>query len=730
VRQDGVPKLLDFGIAKLLNPELAGQVDPTRADLLLLTPNYASPEQIQGRPVTTASDVYSLGVLLYRLLTDAYPRPIAAGASVREIVQAVWESEPLPPSRAVPRERARPLKGDLDAILLKALAHAPDQRYPTAAALAEELRRFQGGEPVSVRCNSRGYRLERFLRRHRWRVAAAVGLLAILLGLLAHTLVQSGRTAEALAEARRQHDRAEALNDFLIHTLVEADPYQTASARRELTMVQALIAAETTVEETLGDQPELSVAVRNLLGNALDVLGEYAVAERSLKAALELQLPGVAAAEELPPVETLPSSLDLAETLNHLGLLAHHQGQEEAAERWLRTSVGLMERRELGDEHPHPKAVYNQNLALVLRARGAFEEAETRLLEARAVLLALPTRDAARDAAFVLSNLATLHNARGDYAASVDLLRQAIEEGRRLHGSRGKHPILVGDALHNLGYTLYVLGRYDEAEAALEEALQIRRAVLGDAHPMLADTYNVRGAVARAEGKYADAAAAFRASLELVRAALGPGHPRLVVDLHQLGLALCLEGAIEEAAPYLEEARQILEAAENPRVSHVASNRSVRARWHMLRGEWETAEGLAREALELRRELLGNEHRAVALSRIQLGEIACRRGDHGRALEAFETALGILSAAVGEESSETLQARLGQGRCLTTLGRHDEAEERLALVLYDPPPVLTQHQPLRRDFLNALVELYEAAGKSSDAERVRTALEALVGPAG
>jgi eukaryotic-like serine/threonine-protein kinase len=726
VRADGVPKLLDFGIAKLLNPELAGQVDPTRADLLLLTPNYASPEQIQGRPVTTASDVYSLGILLYRLLTGQLPQAVTGLGSVQEIVEAVCTTEPRLPSRAaaglLEGTVARRLRGDLDHILLKALAKDPAQRYPTVAALADDLERHRVGKPVSVRCGSPAYRFGKFVLRHRWRVAAAVTLVALLLTLLGHALVQQRRTTKALARAEREHDRAEAINQFLVRTLVEANPYGSAGTGGEPTVAEAMVTAEKTLGETLADQPEVAVAIRNVLGNALDGLGKYEAAESTLRAALAQQVPGLAERGELPPVDQLPADFDLAETLNSLGMVAHHQGETAAAERWMRASLALMARDDLGVRYPRGRATFLQNLAMVLRSEGEFAEAEASFLEARATLRALPGREAARDAAFVLSNLATLHNAQGEYAEAADLLRQAVDEGRALYGD---HHILVGDSLHNLGYTLFALGRYDEAQEILRQALEIRRAVLGEDHPQLADTYNVLGVTARGQGDYEAAAEATRAALELRRRTLGTDHPRLVSDLNLLASILCFGGRHEAAAPYLEEARRILAAIPQPRASLVATNRSLQARVHRARGELERAETLAREALDLRIELLGENHRAVALSRSQLGEIAIARRDPERALEHFQAALRVLTETVGERSEETLRAHLGEGRCLAALGRTAEAEERLGLVVRDPPPLLLTHRSLRRDYLSALVEFYETADRGAEADRVRAALREL-----
>ena len=220
----GHVKLLDFGIAKLLAEGSPGATaESTRTLLRALTPEYAAPEQILGEPVTTATDVYSLGVVLYELLTGARPCP-AARTGALGLEQAVLEHEPARPSRrATSRERARELRGDLDWIVLKALQKEPERRYPSAEALAADLRRHLQGQPVSARRDTVRYRASKFVRRHRLGAAAAALVLLTLAGGLVATTRQARR---AESEARK----ADAVKDFLKSLFAASAPSEAQGA--------------------------------------------------------------------------------------------------------------------------------------------------------------------------------------------------------------------------------------------------------------------------------------------------------------------------------------------------------------------------------------------------------------------------------------------------------------------------------------------------------------------
>ena len=298
VTAEGTPKLLDFGIAKLLQAETGAQAPEQTATLLrVLTPEYASPEQVRGRPVTTASDVYSLGIVLYELLTGEKPYRVET-TDPEELVRVVCERDPERPST-----RTAGLSGDLDAIVMKAIRKEPELRYASADALSNDVGRYLEGRPVLARKGSASYRAGKFIRRHRLAVAAAALVALALAGGVFATLRESRRAREAEARAQRRFDDVRALaNSFLFefHDAIRDLPGSTAA--RSLVVKRALEYLDKLSRESAGDRAlnrELAAAyqkVGDVQGNPFSAnLGDMAGALESYRKAIALLEPVVAA---------------------------------------------------------------------------------------------------------------------------------------------------------------------------------------------------------------------------------------------------------------------------------------------------------------------------------------------------------------------------------------------------------------------------------------------------
>ena len=305
VTAEGQVKLLDFGIAKLLSGEstVAEETELTRMAGRALTPNYAAPEQILGQPISTAADIYALGVLLFELLSGERPYRLNRADVQRRAVleEAIVHVDPPAPS-AVANDKAirHTLRGDLDAIVLKALKKAPEQRYETAAAFADDIERYLNRLPVHAQRASRAYRLRRFLVRNRFAVGAVSAVILALAVGLGVALWQAG-------VARAEAARATTIKDFVLSIIQQADP--VASRQTREADVALLTTAEARIDKELEKQPEVALQMRRAIGAAYRNRGEYARASQVLRKGIEQ------ARTTLPPdnLELLGAYVQIAE---------------------------------------------------------------------------------------------------------------------------------------------------------------------------------------------------------------------------------------------------------------------------------------------------------------------------------------------------------------------------------------------------------------------------------
>ncbi|MFL6292911.1 MAG: tetratricopeptide repeat protein [Thermoanaerobaculia bacterium] len=659
VTADGVPHLLDFGIAKLLGGSaLPWPAAATTTGQRLMTPHYASPEQVEGAPITTASDVYSLGVLLYVLLAGRLPYRLDV-QRVGALEQAVVEQQPERPSAAVAsRKLAGQLAGDLDNVVLMALRKEPALRYASVELLAEDLRRHRTGLPVLARPATVGYRMGKFVRRHRLGVGAAAFLALVILGLAASMTVQAVRLARQRDEIRRERDKAVRVAALLEEIFSTADPNR---AHGETVTARELLdrgAAWTTTE--LADQPEVQATLAATIGRVYSGLGLYDRAlpllERSL--ALRRRVFG-------------PSHPEVAESLHAIGNLHSARGDLDHAEATLRQALA-MRRTLLGDTDP-AVAESLDALGLVLTLKARFDAAEPLLREALAINRRLYDGDDEK-VGDNLANLGFLMWQKGEPAASEALDRQALAIYRRRLGPI--HPKIVIQ-LNNLAVLQGERGAYTAAEASYRELLPVARRVWGEEHPEVALYLHNLAAMLTWGGKYDEAERLARESLALRRKHLGDEHEQVAMGLNLLARILEEKGDLAGSRPLFEESLRLhrrVFGEEHPRVAMVLANLA-----HLLaqQGNPAAAEPLARQALAIRREALGDAHADVGASLVLLGALRLARGSPAEAEPLLRRGHETLRAALSESHWRTADARSQLGACLAALGRRAEAEPLL-----------------------------------------------------
>ena len=612
VQSDGTPKLLDFGIAKMLNAEIGGQSpDPTATANRLMTPDYASPEQVRGEQITTTSDVYSLGVLLYELLTGHRPYQIKKHTPV-EIIQAVCESEPPLPSVAItkeltpttqenPREMQNPpsvirnprsLRGDIDNIVLMSLRKEPSRRYSSVEQFSEDARRHLEGLPVTARPLTLFYRAGKFAKRHRIPVAFASFLVTLLIGFGVTEAIQSNRIARERDQAQIERERAQKVSDFLTEIFRSADPRTTKGDT--LTARELLDRGAERVQNELNDQPEIQAKLMSTMAAAYFSLGVYERAEALAAPAAESQrqLFGNENEETLGTIQVLAN--------------AKYMRGDRTAEALYREIVET--RRKLTGESP--QLIQNlQELAVLLKTVYENDEAENTFLDgvemARRVL---PADDPRRQD--ILSQTATfLMEVRSNLTGAEKFCREALTVSYEIEKT-DRYKALLGYSC--MSRILKAQGRYAEAEPFLYHILEVRRAVYKEDNPEVSNTLHTLGELYLEKGEYNKSEEYLRQAVAIRRKF---NSTLLVYSLYDLSCVKHKQGELAEAEKIVREAIALIDSRDR------ADRRFYPSLGHILtdKKDYRAAERYLREAADYNAENFGKTNLATSQSEILLG---------------------------------------------------------------------------------------------------------------
>jgi eukaryotic-like serine/threonine-protein kinase len=713
VASDGAVKVVDFGIAKLLDPgSMPGESPATRVGIRLLTPGYASPEQIQGGPVSTTTDIYQLGILLHELLTGRHPHPLD-GEGERDVERVVCEVVPPAPSavvlrgeeteavrvadlrRTAPRRLATMLKGDLDTLILKALEKEPDRRYPSVEQMADDVGRHLSGLPIRARPTRLPYRMGKFVRRHPVGSAAALLVGLLLVGYGVTVSVYADRLEEERDRARLEAANAAQVTAFLTDVFQAAEPGaergDTLSARTLLDRGVERLSASTATD------PAIRASMLAVIGRAYLQLGVLDQAEGVLDESLSLR-------------EALygPDHPEVAATLRQLALVHRLGGEYDQALAPARRAREI-KLRELG---PRDRAtgMASNTLALVMHNLGELEEAETYYREALDILRGQPELDE-RELTASLNNLGAILRDRGDHVGALPLLEEAV---RVREEALGPEHLSTGVSLSNLGQTLQSLGRFAEAEEALRRSLEIRRKQLHEDHPAIAVGMNNLAILLQNMGRYGEAEALHRDAISIRVRALGPRHPAVATSTYNLAQTLRRGGRAAEAEEFYRSALEIWRSALGDRHGNVASALSGLAETLRALGRLDEAVPLAEEALEIRRDRFGDGHPSVASLLMIVALLHRDRGSLAEALDAAREAVEIRGGWLGEAHPDYGNALHTLGAILAAAGRPDEAEPVLHQSLsiledsgFDPRMIA--------DVKVSLAQVMLATGRSTEA---------------
>ena len=600
---DGRARLLDFGVARLVAEESGTGSEEFHA----LTPAFSAPEQRAGEPASTQSDVYALGVLLFWMQTG----------------RVDWKVGSLQDALSGPRHRV----ADLAAVIERACADDPEKRYAGVSALLRDIERIQERRPVSARPATRGYLLDRFVRRN----PLAVGLSSLAAVLLVAGLVGTGWQAWIAGQAREraeaERDRAQQeaektarVGEFLVSLFENADPYRNPG--QPLT-ARDLVEAGVAQAESLDAAPFVQAEMFRALARVNRSLARHETAHDMARRSLDLVL-------SHPEAE----SSERARAWALLGGTLASLGRYREAEQAQRNALNLIDD---GDTAALARA--HDRLGLALYSLGRFDDAETAF--ERALELERSQDPGSAETASALNNLALVLAATERRERAVALYRESLEIRRRVLGD--EHPT-TSYSVTNLA-TLYAqMGRWDEAEAAYTEALSIRRAAFDAGHPAIASVLYQLGWLNGKRGRWDRSVAYYDEALALREQRLGPDHPSVGVALNALGVAVRERGDPAAARAYFERALANYRGAYGPSHHDIALVLANLGATDYALGDLERAAERYREALAMTREELGAHHHHVADILAGQARLASQLGDADAALARALEARQILTA--------------------------------------------------------------------------------------
>lgn len=725
VTKEGIPKLLDFGISKLLARSPHQELTRTMTALRIATPQYASPEVVRGEPASTAMDIYSVGLILYELLTGHRPYELRL-KSQSQIERTICDEEPLPPSTAVtrvseiidsqgttstidtksvsalrscvPQELLRSLRGDLDNVIHKALHKDASRRYASIEQLSQDIERYLTGFPVHARRDTFGYRAQKFIRRHRFGVVAAALIFSLLIIAITGTTYGLTKANREAVRARSEAAKARQISNILQSMLASANPQE---GHRDMKVRQVLDSLAIGIKRELADQPDVLAEILSTIGTSYLGLGMPIEAESYLQDALEIRTRLHGDIHE-----------QVAESLIELGEAKWVGGDYEESERLLNRALSL-NRQLFGSNHP---AVVQSlsSLGQFMHKRSRYLEAESLLRQAVSIARAVYGAEHPK-LADTLQLLGLVLSQRGQFAQALRYCQEALTILKAHFGDR--HP-RVSQCLSRLAIVYQQSGDYGQAKPLHRQALMMERDMMGDRHPRVARVLHNLGTLLHDQGHTDEAVAMLKEALSIRREVYGQTHATIAITLNNL--ATMLDPA--EALPVLQESLVISRKIFGNDHLYVATTLQNLAALHRTRSDYSSAEPHYVEALSLFENILGKQHLRISYPLVGLGECLLRRGDASGAEIHLRRAYDLRKRAYPPPATNPLLASCESalGECMIQLKRWDEAQG-LLLSSYDFYKNRSDELPDERQLVRErLVQLYLSWDKPETADKYRS----------
>lgn len=703
VTSDGTVKLLDFGIAKLLDEtSVEATVPVTRTGMQVMTTEYAAPEQVKGEGISTSTDIYQLGLVLYELLTGER----AFDFSEKHVIEkhrTILEEEPAAPSTRVTGSTELPetpaiwrseLRGDLDLIVLKSLRKERERRYASASALADDIERFTKGLPIQARPDSWRYRTSKYVRRHRVGIATAALVVLLLVGM---SVVYALRITEERDRARMEAAKAQQVTDFLLNVFREADP--AVAQGDELTAREILEQADSRLETELAAQPELRAEMMQMIAEVEGGLGLYEEAVDSYAEAIQLRW-------------STPSLADtnLIRLLNDRAVAYFEMGENEEAMAQLRMADSLAREMDLATA-PLRSSTLN-NLALYHRREGALEKADS--LYRLSIALQREAEAGPTDVHLAaLQNLAHLEEYREDYDAADSLYRHAIELGRTR--SEG-YDVYYGNLRNKYANFLKEIGRYEEALVIYSDLLAEARRVLPPGHDDIARQANNLATLYNSLGRSEEAIPLMRESLEIRMASGDSARRAVATGLINLAATLRRVGEYDEAERMNRRALNLVIQREGEESDYAAITLYNLGSLQYRKGDLEAARQTLERSMGIHRRLFGPQSMRVGIHAGRLVRVYRELGERRQARQTLEKALGIFAAKLDSTHRRIITLREEEAILDVMAGRYARAEETIEQIR----PHLVDRvdedgwQVVRMDLVRALAEWKQGEASSEE----------------
>lgn len=612
VEKNGQPKILDFGVSRATDADVQAVTMQTDVGQLIGTIAYMSPEQALGDPnqIDPRSDVYALGVIGFEILSGHLPIPVR-GHAIPEAARRIREEDPTRLSSINTRCR-----GDIDTMIQKALEKAPDRRYQTAGALAEDLRRYLRNEPIKAHPPSRTYQLGKFARRNRGLVAGVIGMIVILIAGIITTGTYAWEASAQRDEAQHEARRVAALNKFLVDDVFNAADPETG-ATHDLRVRDMLSNATRSLDSSFTDDPDIEALIRAALGKIFLTFNEFDLAEEHLQRAVVLN-------EKLHPQDPRK----LVQIKQDLGRALQKNSKLVEASQLLNEVLSVQKRsRTFGDGDI---ASTIRGLGDIAYAKGDYSGAESLYRESMALY-----ESSGEGSDQVVKNLMAIARAlvsQDKVDESIALFREALA----IETDRGSEdPLYLTLIQHNLGAALSIRGDFEESRTILEKALSSRRRILGDENASVAATLFELAKLAMDQEDYERALTIGEEALAIQNAVLHENHMGLAKTYNVLGY----------------------------------SSRMLR--------DYAKTERYARESYRIYRAVQGPESRATVLSLSNIADVLMKQEKYEEAIDVCRPALVAIRSEFGDDHSLVFEFQTVLGTCLTHVGQFAEAEQLL-----------------------------------------------------